>query len=307
MDAASPGPKLALAGGAASNPASRSFSAGIHGTTGRRPLRLLCYGDSNTAGYCDGGHDFQPYADFLVQALAASGMPCAARACGVSGRSAKEMQEGLHQAVLPDKMGNSGRGLARLLAEEEEENGQVPDLAIIMTGTNDLGRHHQPEEIVRAVASLHRACHDRGVPTLVLLPTASTLPSMREDRNRLTKLLLPWARATAGVVDCLDVEELLGGKPSCGQASLVWEADDLHLSPAGSRMLGQLLATRISKDLGKLSNWRAKHNGAASGAPRSNSSMPCSFRWPDVLATSARVPNPPPFGVHRQPPVVAAH
>lgn len=205
--------------------------------------RVLCYGDSNTAGFCLGGRRFEPYGRALADALTAEGMPCEAIVCGLSGLTAAELAAKMNTATIPDVVGWHGRGLVRTL----EDEGPF-DLALIMAGTNDLGRSVPPEDIVKHVSQLHAACHERGVPTVALVPPTVLKGPLRAARAELANLLASWARTCPGVVACFDSEELLPRKPHNG----FWEPDELHLSAAGSTELGRILALRAYPLLSKL-------------------------------------------------------
>jgi len=205
--------------------------------------RILCYGDSNTAGFCLGGRRFEPYGKSLAEALTAMGMPCEAIVCGLSGLTAAEMAAKIDAAIIPDVVGWHGRGLVRTL----EDEGPF-DLALIMAGTNDLGCSVPAEAIVKHVSQLHAACHKRGVPTVALAPPTSLKKPLRAAREDLASLLASFARTSPGVVNCFDIEELLPRKAHNG----FWEPDELHLSAAGSIELGRILAMRAFHLLSKL-------------------------------------------------------
>eukprot|EP00913_Durusdinium_trenchii_P007552 g7096.t1 len=61
--------------------------------------RILCYGDSLTAGFYQGGHWFQPYGRILADELAAYGGRCEILVCGLSGRSAEDMAAGINSTL----------------------------------------------------------------------------------------------------------------------------------------------------------------------------------------------------------------
>lgn len=194
--------------------------------------RILCYGDSLTAGYCDGGRSFAPYGNALERSLTDAGTACEVSVCGLSGHTAKRMATELCAANARDICGRVGRGLQRVLDEDAS-----PDLVVIMAGTNDLGHGTPPEEIVSHVARLHAACHARDIPTVAL-----TAPCPAKDfRDGLAAELTRWARTVPNVLACLDTEELVPR----GEGSPLWDKDTLHLTPEGSRTLGQRLARHV--------------------------------------------------------------
>jgi hypothetical protein len=56
---------------------------------GKAPCRLLCYGDSNTAGYSPSSPFHTPYADRLAEGLSRAGVEVAVMCCGLSGKTTK--------------------------------------------------------------------------------------------------------------------------------------------------------------------------------------------------------------------------
>jgi hypothetical protein len=53
--------------------------------------RIICYGDSNTVGYCNDGHRFEPYGKTMASELALAGMPCEVSVCGLCGYTTEDM------------------------------------------------------------------------------------------------------------------------------------------------------------------------------------------------------------------------
>lgn len=214
---------------------------------GARLPRIICYGDSNTAGYHSGGREFQPYGQSLAAELADMGMPCEVAVCGLCSFTTQDMLNERANDHVRAQIGPHGRGLAKML----DQDGPV-DLVIIMTGTNDLGFQMGLSTIMQHIAQLHGICHQRGVPTVSIAATQASARPSRQLRQQLADLLAKWAPSVSGVVDCLDVEELLprpvgkDGTSSNPAAAVHWEPDDLHLSAAGSIALGRRLASFAS-------------------------------------------------------------
>lgn len=203
-----------------------------------RPRRVLCYGDSLTAGFYAGGQLFEPYGRALSEALAEAGAQCNVTWCGLSGHLATQMVEELDEPAVKDILGLPGKGLARILDEDGPH-----DLVLIMAGTNDLGRGTSLEVLSGAVAQLHAVCHSRGVPTVALAPPLSTaaLQEWTATRRQLAGLMAGWPRGDPrACVAFADAEELV---PKWDQA--LWESDGIHFSAAGSRALGRRLANTV--------------------------------------------------------------
>jgi len=220
----------------------------VQETADCRHRRILCYGDSNTAGFCAGGRNFVPYGHSLSKGLAAVGSPCEVSLCGLNGLCGDELAAKLDSPAIKDTCGFFGKGLARIMSEEGHQ-----DLVIIMVGTNDLGKGASPESIMPHVRTLHAACHDQRVPTIALAPPVILSGPSRIARPRFARLLADFKNATQGVVGFFDVETMCSRSAWSG----FWESDQLHFSPAGSRELGRLLAPKVSKLLcaGGASAW----------------------------------------------------
>jgi len=216
---------------------------------GQRRWRIICYGDSLTAGYCDGGDHFEPYGRALANALALADVSCDVSIIGLSGRTACEMADGLDFLSMKDVLGCRGRGLARALDE-----GHYQDLALIMAGTNDLGKNGHPESIVEHLWRLHEVCHARGVPTIALtVPPAawSSQGRMLDARLFIAESLAIKVEGCKGTsnADCVAIVDP-GDLVPYSSTSLFWESDGLHYSQSGSRELGMRLVPTVLACLG---------------------------------------------------------
>jgi len=197
--------------------------------------RILCYGDSLTAGFHDNGKRFSPYGDSLREGLAPLGFQCDVSICGLSGYRTDEMLAQLNSARCQDKFGGSGKGLAHILDNEGHF-----DLVILMAGTNDFTPNTNFKAIQSRVAKLHEICHSRGIPTVMLAAPCNTT----NMQLQLGQMLASWARAQNQVMAFINPEELIPRKNTA-----YWEPDQVHFTPLGSRTLGMQLASRIAKVL----------------------------------------------------------
>ena len=114
------------------------------------PLRVLCYGDSLTAGTSPPLGTLHPYAPQLEAAIGPSVL---VRHRGLPGATA---------AAMLQWADDEQRGLRSLLRKSS------PSLAIILAGTNDLGYHSESAPIVDALRGLHEQCHALDVPSLAV-------------------------------------------------------------------------------------------------------------------------------------------
>eukprot|EP00933_Yihiella_yeosuensis_P082153 TRINITY_DN95931_c0_g1_i1.p1 TRINITY_DN95931_c0_g1~~TRINITY_DN95931_c0_g1_i1.p1 ORF type:complete len:358 (+),score=65.90 TRINITY_DN95931_c0_g1_i1:79-1152(+) len=202
--------------------------------------RILCYGDSLTAGFFAQGFQFEPYGRTMSETLSAAGIPCEVSICGHSGKTTKEMVAGSRTHVI-DVCGGKGKGLARIL---EESNF---DLVMIMSGTNDMGQGLSHSSILQDLQTLHETCHARGVPTVALIPPPAPGQGQQREMQRLQladRIVRLASSYTSQVLACVDPGQLVPGS-----APQFWESDGLHFSACGSKMLGKLLAGVVSEKL----------------------------------------------------------
>eukprot|EP00440_Ansanella_granifera_P012679 gb/GFBE01013775.1/.p1 GENE.gb/GFBE01013775.1/~~gb/GFBE01013775.1/.p1 ORF type:complete len:298 (+),score=45.28 gb/GFBE01013775.1/:1-894(+) len=202
-------------------------------------LRILCIGDSLTAGFYAGGQAFAPYGRSMGEALASVGLSCEVSVCGYSGRTTQHMVEAMHDRLV-DIVGNTGLGLARIL------QANTYDLVLIMSGTNDMAHNHDQERIMANLGCLHALCHERGIPTVALMPPPAPIrtPQHEAVRQNLIRRIQGMTNATPGIRACVDPAEFV---PAAHAP--FWENDGLHFSPAGSHFLGTCLATMIAETL----------------------------------------------------------
>eukprot|EP00929_Paragymnodinium_shiwhaense_P025080 TRINITY_DN1524_c0_g1_i1.p1 TRINITY_DN1524_c0_g1~~TRINITY_DN1524_c0_g1_i1.p1 ORF type:complete len:347 (+),score=59.19 TRINITY_DN1524_c0_g1_i1:99-1139(+) len=204
-------------------------------TTGDMPLkRVLCYGDSLTAGFCSNGALFEPYGRAMAEALGEAGVFAEVAVCGLSGGFASDFNT-KKRGSLTDVVSGHGKGLCRILAEDGPF-----DLVIIMAGTNDLGRNDAPRKILPSLKQLHRACHKHNIPTLAMAPPPAPIrtPAQEALRVQLASLIRQWALSEAdGQVLFQDPAEFVPAT-----TGWIWESDRLHFTPAGSRSLGEKMA-----------------------------------------------------------------
>eukprot|EP00438_Fugacium_kawagutii_P018906 Skav236692 [mRNA] locus=scaffold847:291979:313758:- [translate_table: standard] len=199
---------------------------------------ILCYGDSLTAGFCDKGMKFEPYGRTLAKMLGTLlKVPCEVLVCGHSGHTAAEMVANMDQAAITDVGGQVGKGLRRSLADASRQ----PDLVLLMTGTNDIGKGVEPSAVLEEIIKLHEVCKKHGVLSVALSPPPIPMDASAEaTRRRLRDLLAMWSSSVGHVQGFIDPGHLV---PS--NCSKSWDPDRLHFSPAGSQLLGQQLAHAI--------------------------------------------------------------
>jgi len=254
--------------------------------------RILCYGDSLTAGFYSGGTAFSPYGRALQEALKSLGFQCEVRINGLSGHRADQMLAELDTPVCRDMCGKPGKGLAHIL-----DNDGDFDLVIIMAGTNDFTTKGNLAPIKQSVCQLHEACHARGVPTMMLAAPCNT----RNLQVGLSQLLRAWADNQDDVLAFIDPEEVLPRR-----SATHWERDLIHFSPSGSRALGLYLAPVVSKILKSFGQQPVKTTGPSSSPqlqpnPCAQQKFPKTTNrhgWVQSVPLSARYPYTPRYVAH---------
>lgn len=206
-----------------------------------KKFRVLCYGDSLTVGWYLQGKQYEPYGRALAESLG-SVLACEVIVCGHSGHTAEQMVANADKLAVEDVGGLLAKGLRRCLNELVHR----PDLVLIMAGTNDLGKYADPQRVLEDLVKLHGMCHSAGVPTIAIAPPKAPKAlkgtPFEARRSSLQTMLSSWVHTSPGTAAFVDPAELVA--PVKGGPC--WDPDGLHLSPAGSRLLGQRLAKTIA-------------------------------------------------------------
>lgn len=204
----------------------------------RRPVLVICFGDSLTAGFQSPTQDNPlgaetPYGRFLQDHL---GEGALVRTSGVCGELTGEMAIRLRRDVLDHK----------------------PDYVSILGGTNDLGWNASPEEILANLVKIYeQILAGGGVPIPVTVPSIRVegyedAPGGQEwvaghldRRSRLNTLIRDYAASkNLASVDLFSATT----DPGSGQLARVYSNDGLHLSTAGYRLFAEEVA-RVLKFL----------------------------------------------------------
>lgn len=210
-------------------------------------LKILCYGDSLTAGTSPPLNELHPYGPYLEHSLQKkipNVSPPLVRWKGYPGRTAMSMASSL----------NGPDGLRTLIRSVRNRTGASPDLCVIMAGTNDLAYESEADPIFKAISSLHSASHMEGVPTLAIGIPSSAWQQVDSCAAavalEVNASLQSWCESTTGRKDVLVQSTFI---PCPIDASTVggtlWSIDGLHFSPDGFRLLGERLAPVVTKIL----------------------------------------------------------
>ena len=208
--------------------------------------KILCYGDSLTAGTSPPLGELYPYGPHLERLLNEK-ISSVVRWKGYPGWTATGMAECL----------DGPEGLRTLLRFVQSRTGSPADLCIILAGTNDLAYETEAAPIVDALEALHGASHGEGVPTVAMgIPPSAwqrSDPHAGALASEVNASLQRWCQATSGrgeanrrsiFLSCPIDPSTLGGA--------LWSPDGLHLSPDGFRELGEGLAPSLAQILADL-------------------------------------------------------
>jgi lysophospholipase L1-like esterase len=206
----------------------------VQDMSGQQPLqtqRILCYGDSLTAGSSPPNWEMFPYASYLEQAL--------------------HQQTTLHHAVVRHR-GLPGWTAAQMLAEANGDQtglrtairiGAPIDLVILLAGTNDLGYSDQPMPIVQSILALHQLCYDEGVRhTIALGIPSSGYQSVNQPASMVAQTI---NNELAGFAQREPRATFVPFPFDYQQGDDKWAPDGLHFSPAGYQVLGTSLAPTV--------------------------------------------------------------
>lgn len=207
--------------------------------------KILCYGDSLTAGYSEWGTNFTPYGDTLEIKSKLE-----VTSVGMSGWTTFQMVNCANKSENYDVVDRKADGLQLLLS-----SGRY-DLLCLMAGTNDLGTGVPEDEIIRNLAALIKIVLSTSsnikVALLTVPATGSELhyESVRTRRANVNQGILKLSRRYEDRVFLIDASAALPNpgehpKPPTEESQL-WDMDLLHLSPTGSAKLGEFVFESLS-------------------------------------------------------------
>lgn len=207
---------------------------------------VLCYGDSNTAGFPP---PKDSYAVFLEEELQGMGFDVEVEVNGNSGATAKDLYAKRDQSAIPDCTGAKHEGLGYRL---DVSGKPTPDLIVIMLGTNGLGTGETEPEVLSHIVELHDFCHERGIKTIAL--AAVTIDTDRDQIMNDMKTLIQERDELAHDVELLDEADpmILGHldpRDVVPRDPENWEKDELHFSVKGGQLLAENVAPLVADAL----------------------------------------------------------
>ena len=211
-----------------------------------RTLRILCYGDSLTAGYSQSGFSFTPYSGFLTSKLLsekkAENVTLEADAFGFSGWTTTQMAQQAEKTGL-QAMGAPPGGYPGLRRALEMK---AYDLVIIMAGTNDLGHGTASKDILANLKFLHSMVVERSMSLLAVgIPESGFVVSNEDAARRRSEVNM----ALKGEMESLQNGTYVDCPLKYSRDSPHFDYDGLHFSEEGYKYLGQTLAAHVDEIL----------------------------------------------------------
>ncbi|KAH6723438.1 SGNH hydrolase-type esterase domain-containing protein [Leptodontidium sp. MPI-SDFR-AT-0119] len=195
-------------------------------------LRVLCFGDSLTAGYTQGGSLFHPYGIALKASLEKS-LPSWDITTDIQGL-------GGDQAVSPP-----GSFFPRMDKLYTEVHPKTPyDWAVVLGGTNDLNQDRLPSDIFPALERVWAIPLSNNTKVLALTVTGcgACAPAVPERRADLNQRILGHREENYYAYDLHKAVPYWGMSEE--RRKEIWD-DTLHFTVKGYDLIGKLLADRI--------------------------------------------------------------
>ncbi|KAI0139334.1 SGNH hydrolase-type esterase domain-containing protein [Xylariaceae sp. FL1272] len=193
------------------------------------PLRILCFGNSLTAGYPAGN----PYADTLAKKIE--------KEC--PGRKVEFDVEG-----VPGDLVTTGHFIERMTSCWAA--GQKPyDWTIVLGGTNDLGWGRTAVQIIEGLQRTWDIPLSRGgkVLSLTVPETKGNFRGVNERRDEVNDAIRSYEKTGFFHFDLSKAVPYHGMKPE--DRSKYWEPDGVHLSAAGYDYMGEKIGEALVRIL----------------------------------------------------------
>ncbi|KAL2170631.1 hypothetical protein VTG60DRAFT_4556 [Thermothelomyces hinnuleus] len=202
--------------------------------TARPNLRVLCFGDSLTAGYSYWGSVHHPYNEMLenMLSMAYPDLKITTVEDGLSGSTVK------HEFL--SRMNTQFAAPKKKKKQDEDPDGKRYDWAIVLGGTNDLAMGFPPEDIFETLKEVWDVPLSHQCKVLALtVPEAGVTGESRErldaQRDKLNNLIKGYKRDNFHVFDLHKAVPYWGMSES--DRRRYWD-DHIHFTPAGYDLIG---------------------------------------------------------------------
>lgn len=197
--------------------------------------RILCYGDSLTAG--TSGYSLYPYAPYLEKAF-------------------NDRQDRQHEIVVRHR-GLPGWTAAAMVEEVDGpstglrsaiRNAPGLSLVIILAGTNDMGYGHGETRIMDDILQLHKIALEEDVPkTIAISLPPSGYQSFNDEARKLADQINRSLKEACNGANSRTIFVPFPFEYERGGA--YWDPDSLHFSELGYKTLGESLIATVESAL----------------------------------------------------------
>ncbi|KAL8724206.1 MAG: hypothetical protein Q9166_008084 [cf. Caloplaca sp. 2 TL-2023] len=196
---------------------------------GLKSLRILCFGDSLTAGYSGYGYFHYPYAAQIREQLKKA-LPATDITIDVSGLSGDRVI--------------AGQYLQRIKGMTTKAKDSPYDWIIVLGGTNDLGWGEKSDSVYEALKEVWTVALDTGANVLALsvLEAAYTSGGAVQRRNALNSLIRQHSEDRWYYMDLCAAVPYFSMTETMRER--IWD-DGLHLTMDGYEMMGEAIATKL--------------------------------------------------------------
>ncbi|KAL8762878.1 MAG: hypothetical protein Q9184_001174 [Pyrenodesmia sp. 2 TL-2023] len=196
---------------------------------GIKSLRILCFGDSLTAGYSGYGYFHYPYAAQLRKRLKED-LPDTEATVDVAGLSGDRVI--------------AGQYVRRIKGSCEKAEDAPYDWIIVLGGTNDLGSEERPDNIYEGLSRGMTLLEPQGANVLALsvLEGEHTSGDIFQRRKELNNLIAYHEEDRLYYIDICAAVPWFSMSPKMRET--IWD-DGLHLTMDGYKKMGDAIATKL--------------------------------------------------------------
>lgn len=217
----------------------------------RTPLRILCFGDSLTAGY-PANH---PYGGKLEEKLSAAS-PHIEPICEVDGEPGNRVAHGSYRRRMErawgrrSSIGSNGSNSSRPSTGNDTGASDQPlyDWTIVLGGTNDIAWNISPNDVIDGLRRTWGIPLSRGGKVLALtIPEAGRGHYPRSDkaRDEINEAIRAYKRPGYYYFDLYSALPYKTMPPA--KRSRIWNEDAVHLTEEGYDYMGEKIAEALTR------------------------------------------------------------
>jgi hypothetical protein len=196
--------------------------------------KILCVGDSLTAGYHFWGSEWFPYADTLTALLEERYI---VDHIGYSGWTTEQMLYSAHKELTYDVCDRKWPGIDVKL----NRNGSY-EYAFLLAGTNDLSRSDANSIVANLQTLTYKFLTHGSFVGLLTVPTLGaekSLAHIRAVRVAVNEGIQSLVQSNPTRLFLVDTSAALPQIEEDAESMLLWDSDKLHLSEKGSQTIAK--------------------------------------------------------------------